>query len=89
MWRSGLADDKAFAGGFDDLARDRGEVVDLEDAPDWAKRRLTSRRLPLAIPATVAIASVSVKSWAASSRPSVRQWWVRTKRSSSALRGRY
>jgi hypothetical protein len=29
-----LADDEAFAGGFDDLARDRGEVVDFEDALD-------------------------------------------------------
>jgi hypothetical protein len=28
MWRSGLADDEAFAGGLDDLARDRREVVD-------------------------------------------------------------
>jgi hypothetical protein len=37
MWRLGLADDEAFAGGFDDLARDRREVVDLEDAPDLGK----------------------------------------------------
>lgn len=54
----------------------------------WVKRRWKSRKLPLVMRATAAIASASVKSWGSMVRPISCQRFVRTKASSSVLRVR-
>ena len=54
----------------------------------WAKSRWSSRKFPLVMRATAATACVSVKSSLSSSTPSLCQWRVRTKVSSSPVRGR-
>jgi hypothetical protein len=55
----------------------------------WVKSRWTSRKFPLVMRWTAAMASASVKSSADSVRPSAAQWRCRTKASSPADSGRY
>jgi hypothetical protein len=55
-----LADDEAFAGGLDDLARDGREVVDVKHPLDPGNEPVDDAEVARK-PATVAIASVSVR----------------------------
>jgi hypothetical protein len=50
MWRSGLPDDEAFAGGLDDLARDCREIVDLKDPPNLGEEAVDQAEVAVGDP---------------------------------------
>ena len=84
-----MADDEAFARGFDDLARDRREVVDLEDAPDLGEEAVDEPEVAVGDPCDggdrFGVGEVLGGELEVERLPAVGE----TKRSSCALSGRY
>ncbi len=91
-----VADDEGAAGGFDDVAGDDGEVVDLQDAFDLDEQAVNESEVAVGdaadrgdglgvgevgqVQGEAELAPVRLRTNASSSSPSGRYWWAKPMR---------